>query len=208
MVLDHGKVYHISRSLRHDFGYLFVGIFGCFWISSCCFESPYTLRKDGCIKIDEDEQKIKVDIKSRTKLHEFHDNSIPDDREISDAYTQVFHHQSLETFIQSSEIIRKISTQMEQIQFNTASTQTLSEIKLDKQIQTFLQVFKNKETETSPNLFSDKENENEAIPNSTKVFVSMKRQKSKPTIPKTKEFLNYHQREYDVQRRKIKFKLK
>ncbi|GBO25662.1 hypothetical protein AVEN_114680-1 [Araneus ventricosus] len=136
------------------------------------------------IKTDEDEQKIKVDVKSQTELHEFHDKSIPDDQEISDAYTQVSHHQSLETFTQSSEIIRDISIQMEQIQFNTASTQILSEIKHDKQIQTFLQVFKNKETETSPNLFADKENQNEAIPNSTKVFVPMKRQKSKPTIPK------------------------
>ncbi|GBM52121.1 hypothetical protein AVEN_29806-1 [Araneus ventricosus] len=66
----------------------------------------------------------------------------------------------------------------------------------------------NKETRASPNLFPDKEVQTEVIPNSTKVFVPIKRQNPKPTVPVTKEFLDYHQRKYEVQRTKIKFKPK
>ncbi|GBN98475.1 hypothetical protein AVEN_201066-1 [Araneus ventricosus] len=41
-----------------------------------------------------------------------------------------------------------------------------------------------------------------------KVFVPLKKQKPKPTIPLTKEFRKYHQNKHTLQRRKIKFKPK
>ncbi|GBO14672.1 hypothetical protein AVEN_134730-1 [Araneus ventricosus] len=160
------------------------------------------------IKTDENEKKMKVDAICQMEEQKLHEKSIEVEQEKSAKSAKVALNQCLEKTTELSEMKEDTSTQTEQIHFNTASTQTLSKIQHDKQIQAFLQVSENKETQTFPNLFSDKEVQTEAIPNATKVFVPIKRQKPKPTVPLTKEFQNYHRRKHDVQRRKIKCKPK
>ncbi|GBN96010.1 hypothetical protein AVEN_125868-1 [Araneus ventricosus] len=160
------------------------------------------------IKTDEDEKKMKVDGICQTDQQKRHQKSMEVEQENTEKSAKVALNQCLEKITEPSEMKEDTSTQREQIQFNTASTQALSKIQHDKQIQAILQVSENKETQTSPNLLSDKEVQTEAIPNATKVFVPIKRQKPKPTVPLTKEFQNYHRRKHDVQRRKIKCKPK
>ncbi|GBN57832.1 hypothetical protein AVEN_240293-1, partial [Araneus ventricosus] len=160
------------------------------------------------MKTDEDERKMKVDGICQMDEQNCHEKSVQVEKEKSDISAEGALNQSLEKITQSKEIKGDASTQRGQIQFNTASTQTLSEIQHDKEIQAFLQVSENKETQTSVKFFSDKEVQTEAIPNANKVFVPVKSKKPKPTIPLTKEFLNHHQRKHDVQRSKIKFKPK
>ncbi|GBO40902.1 hypothetical protein AVEN_15383-1, partial [Araneus ventricosus] len=144
------------------------------------------------IKTDEDEKKMKINGICQTDQQKRHQKSMEVEQEKTEKSAKVALNQSLEKITESTEMKGKTFTQTEQIQLNTASTQTLSKIQDDKQIQAFLQVSENKETQTSPNLFSDKEVQTEAIPNATKVFVPIKRQKPKPTVPLTKEFQNYH----------------
>ncbi|GBO23668.1 hypothetical protein AVEN_37638-1, partial [Araneus ventricosus] len=151
---------------------------------------------------------MKVDAICQMDQRKHHEKSMEVEQEKTEKSAKVSPNQSLEKITESTEMKGNTFTQTENIQFNTASTQTLSEFQHDKQIQAFLQVSENKETETSPNLFSDKEVQTDAIPNATKVFVPIKRQKPKPTVPLTKEFQNYHRRKHDVQRRKIKCKPK
>ncbi|GBN31574.1 hypothetical protein AVEN_213211-1 [Araneus ventricosus] len=160
------------------------------------------------MKIDEDKRKMKVDGICQMDEQNCREKSMQVEKEKSDISAKGALNQSLEKITQSKEIKGYTSTQRGQIQFNTASTQTLSEIQHDKEIQAFLQVSENKETQTSVKFFSDKEVQTEAIPNAKKVFVPVKSKKPKPTIPLTKEFLNHHQRKHDVQRSKIKFKPK
>ncbi|GBN42852.1 hypothetical protein AVEN_191911-1 [Araneus ventricosus] len=148
-------------------------------------------QKDGYCQTDE--------LKSEDKRTQ----SVPETTEAcSQASTQCFEVSSQTELIQSDAF-----TQVQRREFNAKYTQTVSERMNDKQVQTLLQG-SDKETQTSQHLCLDKEVQADIIQNPSKVFVPMKKQKPKSTIPLTKEFLKYHQNKHTLQRRKIKFKPK
>ncbi|GBN77132.1 hypothetical protein AVEN_69247-1 [Araneus ventricosus] len=82
---------------------------------------------------DEVEQKMKVDDISKRDLGVFREKSIPDEEENSDASTQVSQNLCQKLTL-SPEKKGNACTQITQIQFNTVSTQTLDEIKHNKEI--------------------------------------------------------------------------
>ncbi|GBM41646.1 hypothetical protein AVEN_198394-1 [Araneus ventricosus] len=131
------------------------------------------------------------------------DKGTQSEQETNEAYTQAS-TQCFEISTQTVLIQSDACTQVERKEFHAKYTQTVSEIMNDKQVQTLLQG-SDKETQTSPHLCLDKEVQTLISGNPSKVFVPVKKQKPKTTIPLTKEFLKYHQNKHTLQRRKIKF---
>ncbi|GBM32362.1 hypothetical protein AVEN_205502-1 [Araneus ventricosus] len=105
---------------------------------------------------------------------------------------------STQTVVEKNEVY----IQVEGSQFKITSTEIVKEIEHDKSVQVVLQTSEDKETQTTPYFCLEKEVQTENIQNSSKVFVPVKKQKPKPTIPQTKEFLKYHQNKHMLHRKK------
>ncbi|GBN94547.1 hypothetical protein AVEN_106558-1 [Araneus ventricosus] len=161
------------------------------------------------LKTKKDKLQMKTDAFSQTEGQQCEEKCTQTVHETNNTSTQVEKIQFLETSTQAAVIQIDACTQIEQNEFSIKSSETMSKSMQDKDVQTSLRVSENKECQTSSYLLSDKEVQTEIIPKeTTKVFVPLKKQKPKPNIPLTKEFLKYHQNKHTLQRRKIKFKPK
>ncbi|GBO43329.1 hypothetical protein AVEN_52954-1 [Araneus ventricosus] len=139
------------------------------------------------------------------KRRQFQESSTQTDQNKIDAFTQVETNQLFDKSTQTLEVKSDASTQVERNEFDAKFTQTISLIKHDKPVQTPLKISKNKLIQVSPYLFLDKKVQTVNIPNSSQVLVPFKKQKRKPTIPLTTEFLKYLERKYDLQGNNIQF---
>ncbi|GBN80407.1 hypothetical protein AVEN_13114-1 [Araneus ventricosus] len=138
---------------------------------------------------------------SKLKRRQFEDSSTQTERLKTDAFTQVEVQHLREKSTLAQEIKCDASTQVEPSHFEAKFTQTVAEIMLDKDVQTFLEISENKETQASPCLCLEKEVQTVILPRSSKVPAHFKKQIKKPTIPLTSNFLKYFDRKFDVQGR-------
>ncbi|GBO31378.1 hypothetical protein AVEN_8881-1 [Araneus ventricosus] len=139
------------------------------------------------------------------KRRQFQESSTQTEQNKIDAFTQVETNQLFDKSTQTLELKSDASTQVEGNEFAAKFTQTVSLNKHDKPVQTPLKISKNKGIQVSPYLFLDKKIQTVNIPNLSQVLVPFKKQKRKPTIPLTTEFLKYLERKYDFQGNNIQF---
>ncbi|GBN07232.1 hypothetical protein AVEN_48466-1 [Araneus ventricosus] len=139
------------------------------------------------------------------KRRQFQESSTQTEQDKIDAFTQVETNQLFDKSIQTLEVKSDASTQVERNEFAAKFTQTVSLIKHDKPVQTPLKTSKNKGIQVPSYLFLDKKVQTVNIPNSSQDLVPFKKQKRKPTIPLTTEFLKYLERKYDFQGNNIQF---
>ncbi|GBM56227.1 hypothetical protein AVEN_109917-1 [Araneus ventricosus] len=157
--------------------------------------------KHHAMKAKKDDVLIKQNVFIQTERKEFGDKTTQTMDTKTDAATQTAQKKFDGRSSQTVEVKFDIYAQVQRSQFNSKCTQTVKEMKHDKHVQTYVQTTDNKETQTSPPLCLDKEVQVEII-NSSKVCLPLKKQKPKPTIPATKEFLKYHKNKHDHQRKK------
>ncbi|GBL58903.1 hypothetical protein AVEN_209525-1 [Araneus ventricosus] len=117
-----------------------------------------------------------------------------------DSFSQTVRYEFAETSTQTTNENVDAFTQVEKIQMREVSTQTV-QTKIDAFTQMEYKESDVKATQTN-------RVQTEIFQNSSKVFVPVKKQKPKPNIPLTKEFLKYHQNKHNHQRKKLKFKPK
>ncbi|GBM87378.1 hypothetical protein AVEN_168631-1 [Araneus ventricosus] len=142
-------------------------------------------------------------ITNKLKHCQFQGNSTQAVQLKMDAFTEVEVDQSFERSTQTPEIKCGESTQVEQSLFKAKSTQTVSAIMRDKDVETFWPTSDNKETQASPCLCFDMKIQISIIPNSSKLKRAFKKETRKPTIPLTTDFLKYRGRKYVTQGRSI-----
>ncbi|GBM42410.1 hypothetical protein AVEN_268103-1, partial [Araneus ventricosus] len=141
-----------------------------------------------------DDLQMKRDAFTQTEVHLCEEKCTQTVYEENNASTQIEKIQFLEKSTQAAVIQRDAFTQIDKKEFDIKSTESVFKLMQDKDVQTSFPVYESKESQTSGCLLSDKEVQTEIIPsNSCKVFVPLKKQKPKPTIPLTKEFRKYHQ---------------
>ncbi|GBM73568.1 hypothetical protein AVEN_98796-1 [Araneus ventricosus] len=156
----------------------------------------------------QDDLQVTANVFTQTEPKEHIENSTQTLEIRKDACIQTAQKMFSERSTQTVQKLNDAYTQVEESQWKTTSTQTEKEIKHDKSIQTVMQTSEDKETQTIPYLCLGKEVHTENIQTSSKVFIPVKKQKPKPSIPLTKEFLKYHQNKHNHQRKKLKFKPK
>ncbi|GBL66217.1 hypothetical protein AVEN_221520-1 [Araneus ventricosus] len=111
------------------------------------------------------------------------------------SFSQTVLYEFAETSTQTTNENVDAFTQVEKSQMREVSTQTV-ETKIDAFTQMEYKESDVKATQTN-------RVQTEILQNSSKVFVPMKKQKPKPNIPLTKEFLKYHQNKHNHQRKKL-----